>query len=114
MRLTTALSSFIAFASTSAFTLIHSSCRTSQLRATADLPSAPKVLTAHDVMAKSAASNVNAGEEIPKLFTEEIYRDFQSALLKLEKRVSEGRGALTSGEVHEFEFETGRIVEEMK
>eukprot|EP00956_Cyclotella_meneghiniana_P013101 scaffold18788_cov66-Cyclotella_meneghiniana.AAC.1 len=65
-------------------------------------------------MAKSAANNANAGEEIPKLFTKDIYNDFQSALLKLEKRVSQGRGALTSGEVHEFELETGRIVEEMK
>lgn len=80
----------------------------------ADFPSAPKVLTAQDVMAKSAANNANAGEEIPKLFTKDIYNDFQSALLKLEKRVSQGRGALTSGEVHEFELETGRIVEEMK
>ena len=84
----------------------------------ADLPPQPspkKVLTATDVMAKSAATNAAAAEEeIPKLFTQDIYNDFQSALLKLEKRVKEGRGSLSAGEVQEFEVETGRIVEEMK
>ena len=85
----------------------------------ADLPSPspsppPKVLTATDVLAKHAANSASAEEEVPKLFTQEIYDDFQSALLKLEKRVKDGKGSLSMGDVQEFEAETGRIVEEMK
>jgi hypothetical protein len=85
--------------------------------AMADLPSPsppPKVLTATDVLAKHAANSASAEEEVPKLFTQEIYDDFQSALLKLEKRVKDGKGSLSMGDVQEFEAETGRIVEEMK
>ena len=84
----------------------------------ADVPPAAaagkKVLTASDVVAKSAARSEEDAEEVPKLFAEEIYNDFQSALLKLEKRVKDGRGSLTLEEVGEFEGETKRIVEEMK
>ncbi|KAL7517533.1 hypothetical protein ACHAWX_002452 [Stephanocyclus meneghinianus] len=75
-----------------------------------------KVLTASDVLSKSQnqkRSNEEEAEEIPKLFSEEIYSDFQSALLKLEKRVKEGRGALSLTEVQELEAETDRIVQEM-
>lgn len=53
-------------------------------------------------------------EEVPKLFTDAIYDDFQSALLKLEKRVKDGKGSLKLEDVQQFELETGRIVEEMK
>eukprot|EP00804_Cyclotella_cryptica_P005673 CCRYP_000046-RA/>CCRYP_000046-RA protein AED:0.31 eAED:0.31 QI:53/1/1/1/0.66/0.5/4/645/290 len=80
-----------------------------------DAPS-KKVLTAADVLANSQQQSLNKeeeSEEIPKLFSEEIYDDFQSALLKLEKRVKEGRGALSLMEVEGFEAATGRIVLEM-
>jgi hypothetical protein len=114
MRLTIAISLLLATSAT-AFTPTHPSSCTAKLHmALADLPPTPKVLTASDVMAKSAAGASNAEEEIPKLFTEGIYNDFQSVLLKLERRVKDGRGSLSGGDVREFELETGRIVEEMK
>lgn len=80
---------------------------------------AKKVLTAADVIGKANAQGSLPGkdgekEEIPKIFTKEIYDDFQSALLKLEKRVKEGPGALSSEEIDAFQGETDRIVEEMK
>ena len=80
----------------------------------ADVPSSPKVLTASDVMAKRSAMTEGETEEVPKLFTDAIYDDFQSALLKLEKRVKDGKGSLKLEDVQQFELETGRIVEEMK
>jgi hypothetical protein len=77
--------------------------------------SQPRVLTASDVISNSnGPAAPGEVEEVPKLFSEEIYADFQSALLKLEKRVKEGKGALSLVEVEEFELESGRIVEEMK
>jgi len=79
---------------------------------------AKKVLTAEDVVGKANAQGTLPGkdgkEEYPKLFTQEIYDDFQSALLKLEKRVKEGPGTLSAAEIDAFQGETGRIVEEMK
>ena len=79
---------------------------------------AKKVLTAADVVAKSKAQGTLPGtdgdEEYPKLFTKEIYDDFQSALLKLEKRVKDGPGSLSKDEIDSFQVEADRIVEEMK
>lgn len=81
-------------------------------------PPPPKVLKASDVLAKSKSLGTIPGadpeEEVPKLFSKEIYNDFQSALLKLEKRVKDGKGSLSGMEVGEFEVETKRIVEEMR
>ncbi|KAL7539599.1 hypothetical protein ACHAXR_009426, partial [Thalassiosira sp. AJA248-18] len=76
------------------------------------------VLTAADVMAK----NKNPGdpsapgdqEDAPKLFSSEIYDDFLSSLLTLEKRTKGGPGSLTLEEITKFEGETDRIVSEMK
>ncbi len=76
-----------------------------------------KVLKAADVIAKAKIGGVltpDEKDEAPKLFTEDIYDDFQSALLKLEKRAKEGEGSLSLREVEEFEAETGRIVREMR
>ena len=83
-----------------------------------------KVLTAADVMAKSKAGGPGGSggddpaapgaQEAPKIFSEAIYDDFQSALLILEKRAKDGAGSLTSEEVAKFEEETGRIVKEMR
>jgi len=76
-----------------------------------------KVLKAADVIAKAKIGGVltpDEKEEAPKLFTEDIYDDFQSALLKLEKRAKEGEGSLSLREVEEFKAETGRIVREMR
>ena len=80
---------------------------------------AKKVLTAADVIGKANAQGSlpgkdSANEDAPKLFTKEIYDDFQSALLKLEKRVKEGPGSLSAEEIDIFKGETDRIVEEMK
>jgi hypothetical protein len=79
---------------------------------------AKKVLTAADVVAKAKAQGSLPGEdgaeEYPKLFTREIYDDFQSALLKLERRVKEGPGSLSKEEIDTFQEEADRIVEEMK
>ena len=84
-------------------------------------PVKKKVLTAADVMSKSSTAGAGGADpaapgavEAPKIFSEEIYDDFQSALLKLEKRVEGGKGSLTLEEVNNFESETGRIVNEMK
>lgn len=80
---------------------------------------AKKVLTAADVIGKANAQGSLPGkddekEEIPKLFTNEIYDDFQSALLKLEKRVKDGPGSLSAEQIDAFQGETDRIVDEMK
>ena len=80
---------------------------------------APKkiVLKAADLLAKAnmggSLSSTDKEDEVPKLFSEDIYNDFQSALLKLEKRVKEGAGSLGKDEVRELDKETARIVEEM-
>ena len=80
--------------------------------------STKKVLTAADVVARSKAQGTLPGtdgdEEYPKLFTKEIYDDFQSALLKLEKRVKDGPGSLSKEEIDAFQGEADRIVEEMR
>ena len=77
-----------------------------------------KVLTAADVIGKAKSQGNLPGkdeaEEYPKLFTKSIYDDFQSALLKLEKRVKDGPGSLSADEIDAFQSETDRIVEEMK
>ncbi|KAL9179216.1 hypothetical protein ACHAXT_008506 [Thalassiosira profunda] len=80
-----------------------------------------KVLTPDDVMAKSKSMGTTGGDplapgaqEAPKIFTEEIYDDFQSALLLLERRVKEGPGSVSAEDVTKFEGEAGRIVAEMR
>lgn len=77
-----------------------------------------KVLTAADVMAKSAAGGRDprapGEQDAPKLFSPAIYDDFQSALLTLEKRIKEGPGSLSADEVSKFEEEADRIIKEMR
>jgi len=79
-----------------------------------------KVLTAADVISKSSSSAGDpaspGNEEAPKLFSLEIYNDFQSALLLLEKRAkgNTDENSLRLEEVTQFEEETDRIVKEMK
>ena len=80
-----------------------------------------KVLTPDDVMAKSKSMGTTGGDplapgaqEAPKIFTEDIYDDFQSALLLLERRVKEGPGSVSAEDVTKFEGEAGRIVAEMR
>lgn len=53
-------------------------------------------------------------DEHPKLFDDVVLDDFQEVLLKLEKRVKEGPGSLSAGEVLEFEAATGRILVDMR
>eukprot|EP00578_Thalassiosira_sp_NH16_P002836 CAMPEP_0181134818 /NCGR_PEP_ID=MMETSP1071-20121207/32292_1 /TAXON_ID=35127 /ORGANISM="Thalassiosira sp., Strain NH16" /LENGTH=301 /DNA_ID=CAMNT_0023221365 /DNA_START=38 /DNA_END=943 /DNA_ORIENTATION=+ len=81
-----------------------------------------KVLTAADVVAKSKSSAPGGPDDpaapgmqdAPKIFSEAIYDDFQSALLLLEKRVRDGAGSIGPDEVSKFEEETDRIVAEMR
>ena len=52
--------------------------------------------------------------EAPKIFTEEIYTQFQSTLLTLEKRISHGPNSLSPTEVHTLDIELTNIMNEMK
>lgn len=85
-----------------------------------------KVLTEADILSRSAASRVVANARMdgglsspesqqaaPRLFSSEVYDDFQDALLLLEKRVGGGRGSLSPEDVCRFEMRTSRIVDEM-
>ncbi|KAL3784428.1 hypothetical protein ACHAW5_006534 [Stephanodiscus triporus] len=49
----------------------------------------------------------------PKLFSPDVYDDFQSALLLLERRVKEGPGTLSREDLRGFEVGTSNIVREM-
>jgi len=80
-----------------------------------------KVLTAADVISKSKSTNQssddpaapNKGTEQPKIFLPQIYTTFQSTLLLLEKRISNGSNSLSKEEVHQFENEINDLIEEM-
>jgi len=80
-----------------------------------------KVLTAADVISKSKSTNQssddpaapNKGTEQPKIFLPQIYTTFQSTLLLLEKRISNGSNSLSKEEVYQFENEINELIEEM-
>jgi len=83
-------------------------------------PKKKKVLTAADVISKSKSNNQSSGDpaapnkdEQPKMFTPQIYTKFQSTLLLLEKRISNGSNSLSKDEVTQFENEVNDLVEEM-
>ena len=84
-------------------------------------PKKKKVLTAADVISKSKSNNQsssdpaapNKGSEQPKIFLPQIYNTFQSTLLLLEKRISNGSGSLSKQEVNQFENEINELMEEM-
>ena len=84
-------------------------------------PKKKKVLTAADVISKSKSTNQSSGDpaapnkgEQPKIFLPQIYNTFQSTLLLLEKRITNGVGSLSKEEVTQFENEINDLVEEMK
>ena len=52
--------------------------------------------------------------EAPKIFTQQIYTQFQSTLLTLEKRISHGPNSLSPTEVHTLDIELTNIMNEMK
>ena len=94
-----------------------------QRRQSTNLYSTPKkkVLTAADVISKSKSTGGQSSDpaapnkgETPKIFLPQIYTKFQSTLLLLEKRISNGVGSLSKQEVHQFENEINELVEEMK
>ena len=64
--------------------------------------------------AGAAASAALKSAPQPKLFEDDLLDDMQQCLLKLERRVKNGPGALSLLEVEEFEFATRRILDEMK
>jgi hypothetical protein len=73
-------------------------------------------LTAEEAAQRAAAAASAALKEAPqpKLFEDDLLDDMQQCLLKLERRVKNGAGALSLLEVEEFEFATRRILDEMK
>ena len=80
-----------------------------------------KVLTAADVISKSKSTNQSSGDpaapnkdEQPSIFLPQIYTTFQSTLLLLEKRITNGSNSLSKEEVTQFENEINDLVEEMK
>ena len=66
--------------------------------------------------AQRAAASAAAMKPVPqpKLFEDDLLEDMRQSLLKLERRVQEGPGAISVLEVEEFECATRRILEEMK
>jgi len=60
------------------------------------------------------AAGLPVEEEAPPLFSDTLLEDMRASLLKLEKRVKEGPGALTHEEVDEFQAATNRIFIDMK
>jgi hypothetical protein len=77
-------------------------------------------LTADEILARSrqAVGMPPEGDEgppdsLPLLFDEDLLTDLQSALLKLERRVQEGPGALTASELDELDGELQRMVAEL-
>lgn len=65
-------------------------------------------------MARQRAESAMKTPETPKLFDNDLLEDMQQCLVKLERRVRDGPGALSILEVEEFDFATKRILEEMK
>lgn len=89
-----------------------------------DQPKKKKVLTEADILARSKSlrtgpfqnpngSNKGGEEEVPKLFTPQIYNDIQTTLLLLERRVKNGKFGLDLLDIDEFVGCTSRIVNEM-
>jgi hypothetical protein len=90
-----------------------------------DQPKKKKVLTEADILARSKSlrtgpfqnpngiGNKGGEEEVPKLFTPQIYNDIQTALLLLERRVKNGKFGLDLLDIDEFVGCTSRIVNEM-
>jgi hypothetical protein len=77
-----------------------------------------KVLTEADILSRSKVTNAKmdgglSEQPAPKLFTPDVYDDFQNALLLLERRVGGGRGSLSREDVSRLEEGTARIVREM-
>lgn len=77
-------------------------------------------LTADEILARSrqavgmpADSAEGPPDALPLLFDEDLLTDLQSALLKLERRVQEGPGALTASELDELDGELQRMVAEL-
>jgi hypothetical protein len=77
-------------------------------------------LTADEILARSrqavgmpADSGEGPPDALPLLFDEDLLTDLQSALLKLERRVQEGPGALTASELDELDGELQRMVAEL-
>lgn len=64
--------------------------------------------------AAASASALLDGPPPLKLFEDDLLDDMQQVLLKLERRVKDGPGALSLLEVEELHFATQRIIEEMK
>jgi len=77
------------------------------------LAALPKAEEAAQRAAATVAAAMRPGEH-PKLFDDDLLQDMQECLLKLEKRVNQGRGSLSVLEAEEFDFATQRILEEMK
>lgn len=75
-------------------------------------------LTSEEILAKARqAAGLPAEEadnEYPKVFEDSLLSDMQSALIKLERRVQQGPGALSVLEVEEFDAELQRVLEEMR
>lgn len=71
-------------------------------------------LTSQEILARARDSAGVAVEEAPKIFENDLLGDMQQALLKLERRVKEGPGALSALEVEELDGELQRILVEMK
>ena len=61
----------------------------------------------------AAAAAGMAPVKQPKLFEDDLLEDMQQCLLKLERRVKDGPGAISVLEAEEFDFATRRILEEM-
>jgi hypothetical protein len=72
-------------------------------------------LTSQEILARARESAGVAAEESPKqLFEEALLDDMRQALLKLERRVQQGPGALSALEVEELDGELQRILDEMR
>jgi hypothetical protein len=63
---------------------------------------------------KAAGVPDSVDDEYPKNFEDKLLADMQSALLKLERRVQEGPGALSLLEVEELDGELSRVIAEMR
>eukprot|EP00977_Amphora_coffeiformis_P004601 scaffold992_cov175-Amphora_coffeaeformis.AAC.10 len=71
-------------------------------------------LTSEEILARSRKAAGQAVEEsLPMVFDEDILKDFQAALLTLEKRVQEGPGSLEPTEIDILTEQLDRIVDEM-
>lgn len=77
-------------------------------------PSTTLALTSEEILAKSRqAAGQPLEDSLPMVFDDIILKDFQEALLTLEKRVQDGPGSLESAEIDTLTEQLNRIVEEM-